>query len=155
MSARRREKGVKPGFSLMDWIRLTEHAKDLAGLKGGRPRAVTMEDVAQHKTEFDAWTILNGRVYNLTPYLHYHPGGIPLLRGVAGKDCTDLFNKHHRWVNGATMLQKCEVGWLATAPPPPLDEDDADAADADAADDDADDADDDDDDDEERKNGLI
>jgi len=32
MSGKRRtEKGVKKGFSLMDWMRLTQHTKDLAG----------------------------------------------------------------------------------------------------------------------------
>lgn len=125
---RRTEKGVKKGFALMDWIRLTQHAKDLAGLKGSRPRAIRMEEVAQHASEFDVWTVLNGRVYNLTPYLHYHPGGIKILltKGVAGADCTDLFNKYHRWVNGATMLKKCEIGWLASdiaAGPAPAEED--------------------------------
>lgn len=34
-----------------------------------------------------------GRVYNVTPYLEYHPGGIPeLMRGV-GRDATDLFDE--------------------------------------------------------------
>lgn len=34
-----------------------------------------------------------GRVYNITPYLEYHPGGIPeIMRGV-GKDGTDLFDE--------------------------------------------------------------
>jgi hypothetical protein len=30
----------------------------------------------------------------------------------AGKDCTDLFNKYHRWVNIDSMLGKCLVGHL-------------------------------------------
>lgn len=34
-----------------------------------------------------------GRVYNMTPYLEYHPGGIPeIMRGV-GRDATDLFDE--------------------------------------------------------------
>ena len=37
--------------------------------------------------------IFQGRVYNVTPYLEYHPGGIPeLMRGV-GRDGTDLFDE--------------------------------------------------------------
>lgn len=30
----------------------------------------------------------------------------------AGKDCTDLFNKYHRWVNMDSILGKCLVGTL-------------------------------------------
>lgn len=40
---------------------------------------------------------LIGRVYNITPYLEYHPGGIPeIMRGV-GKDGTDLFDEVNRF----------------------------------------------------------
>lgn len=104
----------------MDWMRLTSHATDLSGQKGGGLRAVTMEEVKEHSTEFDAWTVLNGRVYNLTPYLHYHPGGVNILlsKGSAGADCTALFQKYHRWVNGAAMLKQCEIGWLQKEPVP-------------------------------------
>jgi len=37
-------------------------------------------------------------VYNITHYLRFHPGGVPLLLKVAGKDGTALFNKYHAWV---------------------------------------------------------
>lgn len=30
--------------------------------------------VALHASEDDAWTVFRGRVFNITPYLHYHPG---------------------------------------------------------------------------------
>lgn len=39
------------------------------------------------------------QVYNVTPYLDYHPGGADILLKTAGKDCTALFNKYHAWVN--------------------------------------------------------
>lgn len=31
----------------------------------------------------------------------------------AGKDCTALFNKYHQWVNGDSMLAKCQIGVLS------------------------------------------
>jgi cytochrome b involved in lipid metabolism len=49
--------------------------------------------------------VLYAQVYNLTPYLKYHPGGIPNLMLSAGGDCTTLFNEKHRWVNGHGMLE--------------------------------------------------
>lgn len=37
--------------------------------------------------------LYTGRVYNITPFLKFHPGGkAQLLRG-AGIDCTELFDK--------------------------------------------------------------
>ena len=30
----------------------------------------------------------------------------------AGKDCTDIFNRYHAWVNCDQMLSKCLVGYL-------------------------------------------
>lgn len=45
------------------------------------------------------------QVYNMTPYLAYHPGGIADLMLSAGGDCTDLFNEKHAWVNGHSMLE--------------------------------------------------
>ena len=56
---------------------------------------------------------MNGKVYNITQYLAYHPGGEKILMSRAGKDCTVLFNKYHAWVNGDSMLSKCQVGVLS------------------------------------------
>lgn len=48
----------------------------MVGLKGGtNRRLITKAEVKQHRSEDDAWTILKGRVYNITPYLKFHPGG--------------------------------------------------------------------------------
>ena len=67
---------------------------NLAGRNGQPPRrGIPMSEVAMHNTEDDAWTVFRGRVFNITPYLHYHPGGVDILMEGAGKDCTDLFNK--------------------------------------------------------------
>ncbi|TYZ59401.1 hypothetical protein PybrP1_001619 [[Pythium] brassicae (nom. inval.)] len=52
------------------------------------------------------------QVYNFTPYMRFHPGGVPYLLMAAGNDCTDLFKEYHPWVNGHGMLEKCYVGEL-------------------------------------------
>ncbi|KAJ1458781.1 cytochrome b5-like heme/steroid binding domain-containing protein [Pelagophyceae sp. CCMP2097] len=109
---RRTERGVRPGFSLLDWNRLNQHAKDLAQRKGAPLRAISAAEVAEHASEYDAWTILKGKVYNMTPYLHYHPGGVQILLPSAGRDCTQQFDKFHRWINGHSMMAGCELGWL-------------------------------------------
>jgi cytochrome b involved in lipid metabolism len=66
----------------------------------------TCEQVAQHASEDDAWTVFRGRVYNITPYLHYHPGGVEILMKGAGKDCTELFDLYHKWVNAEGMVSE-------------------------------------------------
>jgi cytochrome-b5 reductase len=37
--------------------------------------------------------LLAGKVYNMTPYMKFHPGGVDELMRGAGKDCTILFNE--------------------------------------------------------------
>lgn len=72
-----------------------------------------MAEVKKHSTRTDAWTALNNTVYDITPYLEYHPGGIPILMSAAGRDSTALFEKYHPWVNAESMLERCVVGYLA------------------------------------------
>ncbi|KAJ6424705.1 hypothetical protein OIU84_025464 [Salix udensis] len=59
---------------------------------------------------------LKGRVYNLSPYLNFHPGGVDILMKAVGKDCTSLFNKYHAWVNAEFLLEKCLVGHFGCRP---------------------------------------
>lgn len=58
----------------------------------------------------DAWAIYQGKVYNITPYLPYHPGGEEELMKCAGRDGTKLFNEVHPWVNWEGMLGACLIG---------------------------------------------
>ncbi len=50
----------------------------------------TKEEVATHKTSGDCWTIINGKVYDITTYVSQHPGGAEILRA-CGIDATTLF----------------------------------------------------------------
>ncbi|KAH6615436.1 hypothetical protein B0J18DRAFT_437329 [Chaetomium sp. MPI-SDFR-AT-0129] len=105
---------LSPGHSPLDWARLTGHpASDLRGLPAGSPYLRVTPSMLKKMTGRkgkDAWTVLGGRVYNITPYLPFHPGGEPeLLRG-AGRDGTKLFGEIHPWVNYEGMLAACLVG---------------------------------------------
>ncbi|GBP26925.1 hypothetical protein EVAR_95711_1 [Eumeta japonica] len=102
---------LQPGHSLMDWIRLGNSGKDLSGV-GGKLRPVAPRELAAHSTEGDAWLAIRGRVYNVTHYLAYHPGGTEELMRGAGMDATELFDKVHPWVNYDSLLAKCLVGPL-------------------------------------------
>ena len=56
------------------------------------PKYYTLEEVAQHNSELDCWTVINGRIYNITPFVKSHPGGKKILKA-AGIDGTELFSK--------------------------------------------------------------
>jgi len=45
----------------------------------------------QHNKSNDAWMAINGKVYDVTAYIPYHPGGERELMRVAGRDGTKLF----------------------------------------------------------------
>ncbi|KAI8880972.1 cytochrome b5 [Backusella circina FSU 941] len=72
----------------------------------------TLEDIRQHRTPEDAWTAIQGKVYNLTPYLKFHPGGEKDLMRCAGRDGTKLYMLTHSWVNIDYLMDQCMVGFL-------------------------------------------
>jgi cytochrome b involved in lipid metabolism len=47
---------------------------------------ITPSELARHRSKNDAWAAYNGKVYNITPYLKFHPGGVTELMKSAGKD---------------------------------------------------------------------
>lgn len=50
------------------------HGSDLKGQSNRR--LISMKEVKQHQSEGSSWTVLKGRVYNLSPYMRFHPGGM-------------------------------------------------------------------------------
>lgn len=66
--------------------------QDEANLRGKTElRPYTLSEVAKHKTKEDLWMIINGKVYDITNYRRYHPGGDKIMQG-AGSDGTGLFS---------------------------------------------------------------
>ena len=102
---------LAPGHSLMDWLKKCAKTADLAGTQG-KVITVTLEELQKHNTAEDCWICIRGKVYNVTPYLDFHPGGVDEMMRGAGSDATELFNEIHRYVNYESMLKKCFVGPL-------------------------------------------
>lgn len=98
---------LEPGCSPLDWARL----KQMTNLRGVTTLLrVTPSELRNHCTPNDAWTAIQGKVYNITPYLRFHPGGQDTLLRVAGRDGTRLFYLTHAWVNIDAILDTAMVG---------------------------------------------
>jgi len=106
----RQKIALEPGHSPLDWAKLTSSGANLRGVS--EIRKYTIDEVRLHKSKDDIWTVFNGKIYNITPYLKFHPGGEKELMRSAGKDGTKLFMTTHAWVNYEFMLEKCFVGFL-------------------------------------------
>lgn len=78
----------------MEYLKIINQNKDPLNVaaKGGL-RPITMEEVELHNSKGSLWSVLNGKVYDLTMYLDYHPGGEKKLMMGAGTDMTFLFSK--------------------------------------------------------------
>ncbi|CAK9438530.1 uncharacterized protein LODBEIA_P27540 [Lodderomyces beijingensis] len=115
-SQARKKVTLQPGHSPLDWAQLnrTQPKHKLRGVPLNFPPPqivrVTKDELNKHKSRSDCWTCINGKVFNITPYLHFHPGGVDEIMKCAGRDGTALFNKYHAWVNVDRMLENCIVG---------------------------------------------
>lgn len=111
-----RQVELKPGYSPLDWAALTSRPN--SQLKGkDAPENLIRVTPTQLKLQNgrkgrDAWTVFQGKVYNITAYLPFHPGGVGELMRGAGKSADKLFMETHPWVNWDGMLSACLVGIL-------------------------------------------
>jgi cytochrome b involved in lipid metabolism len=55
----------------------------------------TMAIVATHNSATSCWSVVNGKVYNLTSWINQHPGGKQAILGMCGKDGSAAFNGQH------------------------------------------------------------
>lgn len=113
--ARPRAKVVlAPGHSPLDWAQLTatkprEYLAGVPSLQRVTPSQLAQMDGRRGKP---AWSAFGGKVYNVGPYLPFHPGGQGELKRGAGKVADKLFEEVHPWVNVDNMLRGCMVGLL-------------------------------------------
>jgi len=95
----------------MDWAALTRSG-NLAGVSTfQRVTPSQLRSMTGRKGK-PAWSSWQNKVYNITPYLPFHPGGEAELMKCAGRDGTKLFMEVHPWVNWENMLNACLVGVL-------------------------------------------
>ncbi|KAJ9095674.1 hypothetical protein QFC21_005546 [Naganishia friedmannii] len=105
---KRQKVALAPGCSPLDWARVKSSGDPMLRAGHMMPIRVTVDELkktyrsssAQHNTTTDAWSAFNGKVYNITPYLRFHPGGEKELMRCAGRDGTKLFMLTHADIIG-------------------------------------------------------
>ena len=70
----------------------------------------TTAEVAKHCTKDDCWIIIGEMVYDVSPFVGQHPGGVGPMVNLAGKDCTDVFANYHSARVYKYMLPRYIVG---------------------------------------------
>uniref|UniRef100_A0A5S6QHR9 Cytochrome b5 n=1 Tax=Trichuris muris TaxID=70415 RepID=A0A5S6QHR9_TRIMR len=54
-------------------------------------RKFTRSEVKEHNAKSSTWLVIENKVYDVTPFLDEHPGGIEVLLEHAGRDATEGF----------------------------------------------------------------
>ena len=79
------------------------------------PTVFSADDVAQHATAEDCWTIVDGNVYDVTPFASRHPGGLAAISQICGVDGTVQFSgKHGSDSAPNSQLESLKIGTLGT-----------------------------------------
>ncbi|MEI2777449.1 MAG: cytochrome b5 domain-containing protein [Tetrasphaera sp.] len=88
-----------------------------AGTGAVRPPApeagYTRADVAKHATARSCWSIVGGKVYDLTPWIGRHPGGAEAITEMCGGDGGGQYSEEHSGdADAATTLRGYQIGVL-------------------------------------------
>ena len=78
----------------------------------------TRAEVAKHATPESNWIIIDDKVYDVTKFARFHPGGKAFIDKVAGSDATKHFYAFHRQDVLRSMTAKYAIGTIADPPPP-------------------------------------
>ncbi|KAI9299238.1 delta5 fatty acid desaturase [Neoconidiobolus thromboides FSU 785] len=72
------------------------------------------EELAKHNTQESLYIAVRGKVYDVTKFIKYHPGGYETLLVGGGRDCTIVFETYHQYEQLVKVLQKYEIGTLVS-----------------------------------------
>ena len=68
------------------------------------------EIIKRHNSEEDCWTIINGKVYDVTYYLSHHPGGVGKIMEYAGKDASLAFESQGHSLDAIKIKDEYSIG---------------------------------------------
>ncbi len=100
--------------------KLTDYSSATADLPAeaqdsGRYAFYSLTEVEKHKDATSCWTVVKDGVYDLTPFIEQHPGGVDKIMRICGKDGTEAFSdKHGGEMRPENELAGLQIGKLAT-----------------------------------------
>ena len=83
-------------------------------------RVHSNKEVSRHSSPRDAWVVVDGHVYDVSGFLHSHPGGLDVLDGRLGTDISDALRSpdfHRHSSTAFQILEQCRIGVLEGAQP--------------------------------------
>jgi hypothetical protein len=72
---------------------------------------ITLDELAMHNTKEDCWVGYQGNVYDVTPWLPRHPGGVTAISRYCGTatEFEEAFTRKHRGTKDARLEQEATV----------------------------------------------
>lgn len=52
---------------------------------------LNLAEVSKHDSTSDCWLLISGKIYDVTPYIRAHPGGVTSISAGCGTDATQLY----------------------------------------------------------------
>ncbi|KAL2002373.1 hypothetical protein VTN02DRAFT_80 [Thermoascus thermophilus] len=59
------------------------------------PKLLSAQQISEHNTPADCWTVIDGQVWDVTDFLEQHPGGTAIILKYAGRDATKAYSDVH------------------------------------------------------------
>jgi len=93
-------------------------AAQTPGTTEGELSMISMEEVAKHNTPEDCWSVVDGKVVDLTSYIDQHPGGAGFIKLLCGQDGTKAFlGEHSGQQTPMAQLDALVIGTLSDPTP--------------------------------------
>ena len=76
-------------------------------------KTLSRAEVAIHNSVDDAWVIVNGSVYDVTPFLESHPGGLDVTEEHLGLDISNIMRSdevHRHSITAFELLEQYNIG---------------------------------------------
>jgi len=73
---------------------------------------ISLAELKEHNASPSLWITVNNKVYDVTKWAKYHPGGEAAIKSVGGRDATDIMTQFHRPEVWQTRIENWYVGDL-------------------------------------------
>ncbi|NBV11962.1 MAG: cytochrome b5 domain-containing protein [Actinobacteria bacterium] len=76
-------------------------------------RLISLDEVKQHNSYSDCWTVVSDTVYDVTSFVNRHPAGSPAIKEMCGKNASeDFLGEHSGQKEPEKWLESLKIGTL-------------------------------------------